>query len=91
MFGDGMRGVQVAAALEISTKSAYAWRRAWAVGGEQALASKGAPGPDPVLSQRLVQKSDHGLGPGPGRGRLGRGPTLDPREDPHPDRADVSH
>lgn len=29
MFADGMSGAQVAAALEISTKSAYAWRRAW--------------------------------------------------------------
>jgi transposase len=50
MFGDGMSGAQVAAALEISTKSAYAWRRAWTAGGDRALASKGAPGPDPVLS-----------------------------------------
>jgi hypothetical protein len=50
MFREGMSGAQVAAALEISTKSVYAWRRAWTVGGDQALASKGAPGPDPVLS-----------------------------------------
>jgi transposase len=65
MFGDGMSGVQVAAALEISTKSAYAWRRAWTAGGEQALASKGAPGPDPVLSERLVRKLIATLGEGP--------------------------
>jgi putative transposase len=65
MFGDGMSGVQVAAALEISTKSAYAWRRAWIVGGKQALASKGAPGPDPVLSERLVQKLIAKLNEGP--------------------------
>ncbi len=56
MFADGMTGAQVAAALEISTKSAYAWRRAWKSGGESALASKGAPGPAPVLSEELVQK-----------------------------------
>lgn len=65
MFSDGMSGAQVAAALEISTKSAYAWRRAWAAGGDQALASKGAPGPDPVLSERLVQKLIAVLGEGP--------------------------
>jgi putative transposase len=56
MFADGMSAVQVAAVLEVSTKSAYAWRRAWAAGGEQALASKGAPGPDRRLSQAQVQR-----------------------------------
>src|SRR5690349_15580974 len=56
MFADGMNGAQVAAELEISRKSAYAWRRAWIVGGEQALASKGTPGPDPALSPELVGK-----------------------------------
>jgi transposase len=65
MFRDGMSGAQVAAALEISTKSAYAWRRAWAAGGDQALTSKGAPGPDPVLSERLVQKLIAKLNDGP--------------------------
>ena len=38
MFADGVSAPQVAAELEISTKSAYAWRRAWKAGGEQALA-----------------------------------------------------
>jgi transposase len=56
MFADGMSAVQVAAALEVSTKSAYAWRRAWVAGGVQALVSKGAPGPDPRLSQAQVQR-----------------------------------
>ncbi len=32
MFADGMSGAQVAAELEVSTKSAYAWRRAWTAG-----------------------------------------------------------
>ncbi|MFI5897671.1 helix-turn-helix domain-containing protein [Actinoplanes sp. NPDC051513] len=45
MFADGMDACAVAAALEVSTKSAYTWRRAWAAGGERALASNGAPGP----------------------------------------------
>ena len=65
MFEHGMSGAQVAAALEISTKSAYAWRRAWTAGGDQALASKGAPGPDPVLSEPLVQKLIAKLNDGP--------------------------
>jgi putative transposase len=56
MFADGMSAVQVATALEVSTKSAYTWRRAWATGGEQAVASKGAPGPDSRLSQTQVQQ-----------------------------------
>jgi|SRR3954452_5164405 transposase len=56
MFAAGVSAPQVAAELEISTKSAYAWRRAWQAGGEHALASKGAPGPDPVLSETQVQK-----------------------------------
>jgi transposase len=65
MFCDGMTGTQVAAELEISTKSAYAWRRAWMAGGEQALASKGTPGPDPVLSPQLVRKLVVKLDEGP--------------------------
>ena len=56
MFAAGVSAPQVAAELEISTKSAYAWRRAWKAGGEQAPASKGAPGPDPMLSEVQVQK-----------------------------------
>lgn len=65
MFADGMSGAQVASVLEVSTKSAYAWRRAWQIGGEDALVSKGAPGPAPVLSDRLVQKLIAKLDEGP--------------------------
>jgi transposase len=65
MFADGMTGVQVAVELQVSTKSAYAWRRAWTAGGENALASKGTPGPDPVLSEHLVQKLIVKLNEGP--------------------------
>ncbi|MBO3741625.1 winged helix-turn-helix domain-containing protein [Actinoplanes flavus] len=65
MFAAGVSAPQVAAELEISTKSAYAWRRAWKAGGEQALASKGAPGPDPVLSAAQVQKLIAKLEQGP--------------------------
>lgn len=65
MFAEGMSGAQVAAELEVSTKSAYAWRRAWIVGGEQALASKGIPGPAPALSPELVGKLIAKLEQGP--------------------------
>lgn len=65
MFAAGTSAPQVAAELEISTKSAYAWRRAWQAGGEQALASKGAPGPDPVLSETQVQQLIGKLEQGP--------------------------
>ena len=65
MFTDGMSAVQVAAALEVSTKSAYAWRRAWAAGGEQALASKGTPGPQRRLSDTQVRRLTEALQAGP--------------------------
>lgn len=64
MFAAGKSAPQVAAELEVSTKSAYAWRRAWQAGGEPALASKGAPGPDRILSEaqvgKLIEKLDEG-------------------------------
>jgi transposase len=65
MFTDGMTAVQVSAALEVSTKSAYAWRRAWAAGGEQALASKGTPGPQRRLSDAQVRRLTEVLQAGP--------------------------
>ncbi|GAA2714815.1 winged helix-turn-helix domain-containing protein [Actinoplanes palleronii] len=65
MLADGMSAAQIAVALEISTKSAYAWRRAWLAGGEQALASKGTPGPAPALSATQVQKLIATLNQGP--------------------------
>ena len=46
MFGQGMDPAQIAGLLRVSTKSVYAWRRAWRAGGEAALASKG-PGGNP--------------------------------------------
>src|SRR3954471_17945572 len=60
----GRPPVEVARALEVSTKSAYQWRRAWVAGGAQALTSKGSSGPDPKLSDaqlaRLKQRLDEG-------------------------------
>jgi len=65
MFADGQSALQVATVLEVSTKSAYLWRRAWVAGGEQALASKGAPGPNPVLSDEQLQALKAKLDEGP--------------------------
>ncbi|MEV6969851.1 winged helix-turn-helix domain-containing protein [Hamadaea sp. NPDC051192] len=65
MFADGRSALDVAAALEVSTKSAYQWRRAWVADGEQALASKGAPGPDTILSDAQLQLLKVRLDAGP--------------------------
>jgi transposase len=65
MFAEGIDPRQVSAALQVSTKSAYTWRRAWAAGGEQALASKGPSGPDRVLSEAQVAKLVTKLQQGP--------------------------
>lgn len=50
MFAQQIPAAQVARVLEVSAKSAYQWRHAWATGGVTALASRGPSGPDPVLS-----------------------------------------
>ena len=64
LFAAGVPAVEVAELLEVSTKSAYQWRRAWVAGGAPALVSKGASGPDPKLSDaqlaRLKQRLDEG-------------------------------
>jgi transposase len=44
MYDQGMDARQVAGLLRVSTKPAYQWRRAWASGGEAALASRGPGG-----------------------------------------------
>jgi putative transposase len=61
MFAEGVPAAEVAAVLEVSTKAAYAWRRAWVAGGMQALASKGPPGPDRSLSDEQVEQLEHRL------------------------------
>ena len=64
LFAAGSSALEVAGWLQVSTKSAYQWRRVWVSGGAQALASKGASGPDPKLSDeqlaRLKQRLDAG-------------------------------
>jgi transposase len=44
MFAEDVGARQIARSLRVSTKSVYQWRRAWRVGGEEALASKGPGG-----------------------------------------------
>ncbi len=56
MFDAGMHPTEVAAALEVSTKSGYQWHRAWKNAGAQASASKGPPGPARKLSQAQVRR-----------------------------------
>jgi transposase len=67
LFAAGVPAVEVAGRLEVSTKSAYQWRRVWVAGGVQALASKGVSGPDPKLSDEQLARL---------RERLERGPAA---------------
>ena len=65
LFAQGRSAVDVAGVLEVPTKSAYRWRRAWTAGGASALASRGASGPDPKLSDAQLAwlKTRLDLGP----------------------------
>lgn len=65
MFAEGMSALEVASALEVSTKSGYAWRRAWVAGGPDALASRGTPGRRQRLSQAQQQRLLQALRDGP--------------------------
>jgi transposase len=65
MFAAGVAAPEVAAVLEVSTKAAYAWRRAWAAGGAPALASRGRPGPARKLSDEQVRRLEQKLEEGP--------------------------
>jgi putative transposase len=65
LFAQGRPAVEVAGILEVSTKSAYQWRRAWSAGGSAALTSKGASGPDPKLSDEQLARLRERLDQGP--------------------------
>ncbi len=65
LFAQGMSAGDVARLLEVSPKSARQWRRAWAAFGTEALASKGAPGPDPALSDEQLARLKARLEQGP--------------------------
>lgn len=65
VFAEGASAPQVASVLEVSTKSAYGWRRAWAAGGAAALLSKGRPGPPRRLSDAQLARLQARLDAGP--------------------------
>jgi putative transposase len=65
LFDAGVPAIEVAGLLEVSTKSAYQWRRAWVAGGARALASKGTSGPDPKLSDEQLARLRQRLEQGP--------------------------
>ena len=65
LFTAGVPAAQVAAQLEVSEKSAYAWRRAWRSGGCDALRSKGPSGQAPRLTERQLARLEHILDVGP--------------------------
>jgi transposase-like protein len=54
LFDAGMAAVEVACELEVSTKSAYQWRRAWVAGGARALVSKGRVGAGSEVVRRAA-------------------------------------
>jgi transposase len=65
MFGQGIKPVQVARCLRVSTKSAYQWRRRWRAGGDAALASGGPGGAVCRLSERQLARLRAALDLGP--------------------------
>lgn len=65
MFASGASPIEVARSLEISEKSARTWRRAWAVGGADALASRGRPGPKTKLNPQQIARLEQALRDGP--------------------------
>jgi transposase len=65
MFERGASPAEVAREFEVSEKSARAWRRTWADGGAEALASTGPPGPKTKLSERQIARLEQSLLDGP--------------------------
>ncbi len=65
MYEQDASPVQVAHRMRVSTKSAYQWRRCWRVGGEPALASKGAGGAVCRLDGRQLARLRAALDAGP--------------------------
>lgn len=65
LFAAGVSALEVAAQLEVSTKSAYAWRRAWVANGSDGLLSKGSAGARSKLSPEQVRRLQLRLEEGP--------------------------
>ena len=62
----GASDSEVARRFQVTRQSAYQWRRALAMGGRQALASKGPGGPRCKLSPAQLRELEAVLGAGPG-------------------------
>jgi putative transposase len=65
MFERGLAPPEVARELRVTANSAYAWRRAWRVGGAAALASKGPGGSRCRLDDRQLARLEAALRRGP--------------------------
>lgn len=65
LFAAGVEPPAVAVRLRVSRNSAYQWRRAWAAGGADALASKGPGGSPCRLSARQLERLAVALDAGP--------------------------
>jgi putative transposase len=72
LFAQGRSAVEVAGLLEVSTKSAYQWRRVWAAGGVEALTSRGPSGPGPKLSDEQLARLKARLEQGPAAAGYGQ-------------------
>ena len=66
MFEQQLPAAEVAARLRVSTKSVYAWRRAWTAGGRAALASRGPGGTVCKLTDAQLDRLAAELDRGPG-------------------------
>jgi transposase len=64
-FDAGMNDTQVAESLGVSLRTAGRWRQAYSEGGEAALESKGATGPDCRLTGEQLKKLRAALDEGP--------------------------
>jgi transposase len=67
MFEQQLPATEIAARLRVSTKSVYAWRRAWTAGGRAALASRGPGGTVCKLTDAQLDRL---------AGELDRGPAA---------------
>lgn len=85
----GCRATRIARELQVTTKSVYQWRRAWAVGGPAALASRGPGGSTCRLSPVQLDTLRAALDAGPAVYGVGRGSAVDPGTGDHADRLAV--
>jgi transposase len=65
MFAAGSTRAEVARELQVSWQTSHAWFKAWRLGGEAALKSKGKPGPPPMFNETHRQRLAALLAKGP--------------------------